>query len=106
MNERSKERLAEVVTTVGRWRRGSEGALRDIAKRDSRDEGELKQVAKRDSSSKGSLRNDAKIESSGEGAPRNVATKKSGDPRAATPLLRVEINREGLITVVLRILST
>lgn len=49
MNERSKERLAEAVTTVERWRRGGEGALRDIAKRDSRDDGALKQVAKRDS---------------------------------------------------------
>lgn len=57
-------RHAETVMTVGKWRRGSEEAL------------------------------------------RNVATKKSGDPRAATPLLRVEINRKGLITVVLRILST
>lgn len=90
--KRSKERHAETVTTIGRWRRGGEGALRDIAKRDSRDEGTLKEVAKRDSS--------------GEGALRNVAIKKSGDPRAATPVLRVEINREGLITVVLRILST
>ena len=90
--KRSKERLAEAVTTVGRWRRGGEGALRDIAKRDSRGEE--------------ALRNGIKIESSDEGALRNVATKKSGDPRAATPLLRVEINREGLITVVLRILST
>lgn len=59
MNERSKERLAEAVTTVGRWRRGSEGALRNIAKRDSSGEGALKQVAKRESSSKGALRNDA-----------------------------------------------
>ena len=78
MNERSKGRLAETVTTVGRWRRGGEGTLKEVAKRESSDEGAL----------------------------RNVATKKSGDPRAATPLLRVEINREGLITVVLRILST
>lgn len=54
----------------------------------------------------GTLKEVAKRESSGEGALRNVATKKSGDPRAATPVLRVEINREGLITVVLRILST
>lgn len=78
MNERSKEWLAEAVTTLGRWRRGGEGALKEVAKRDS----------------------------SSEGALRNVAIKKSGDPRAATPVLRVEINREGLITVVLRILST
>ncbi len=104
--KRSKERLAEAVTTVGRWRRGGEGALRDIAKRDSRDEGALREVAKRDSRGEEALRNGIKIESSDEGALRNVATKKSGDPRAATPLLRVEINREGLITVVLRILST
>ena len=60
-DERSKGRLAETVTTVGRWRRGGEGALRDITKRESSDEGAL----------------------------RNVATKKSGDPRAATPVLRV-----------------
>lgn len=77
-DERSKGRLAEAVTTVGRWRSRSEGALR----------------------------NEIKIESSSEGALRNVAIKKSGDPRAATPLLRVEINHKGLITVVLRILST
>lgn len=92
MNERGSGRHTEAVTTVGRWRRGSEGALRDIAKRDSRGEE--------------ALRNEIKRDSSGERALRNVATKKSGDPRAATPLLRVEINREGLITVVLRILST
>ena len=76
--KRSKGRHAEAVTTIERWRRVGEGILRDFAKRESR----------------------------GEGAMRNVAIKKSGDPRAATPLLRVEINREGLITVVLRILST
>lgn len=57
-------RFAETVMTVGKWRRGGEEVL------------------------------------------RNVAIKKSGDPRAATPLLRVEINHKGLITVVLRILST
>ena len=45
MNERSKERLAEAVTTVGRWRRGSEGALRNIAKRDSSGEGALRNDA-------------------------------------------------------------
>lgn len=78
MNERDSGRHAEAVTTVERWTGAREGTLKEVAKR----------------------------ESSGEGALRNVATKKSGDPRAATPLLRVEINREGLITVVLRILST
>lgn len=57
--KRSKERHTEAVTTIGRGRRDGEGALRDIAKRDSRDKGELKQVAKRDSSSKGALRNNA-----------------------------------------------
>lgn len=104
--KRSKERHTEAVTTVGRGRRDGEGALKDIAKRESRDEGTLKEVAKRDSRGEEALRNEIKIECRGEGALRNVATKKSGDPRAATPLLRVEINREGLITVVLRILST
>lgn len=79
ITKRSKGRLAEAVTTVERWRRG--------ARRNA--EGGCQER-----------------ESSGEGALRNVAIKKSGDPRAATPLLRVEINREGLITVVLRILST
>lgn len=76
--EMGSGRIAEAVMTAGRWRRDGEGTLKEVAKR----------------------------ESSGEGALRNVAIKKSGDPRAATPVLRVEINREGLITVVLRILST
>ena len=56
MSERSKGRLAEAVTTVGRWRRGSEVALRDIAKRDSRDEGALRDIAKRDSRDEGALK--------------------------------------------------
>lgn len=59
MNERGSRRLAEAVTTIGRWRRGSEGALRDIAKRDCRDDGALKEVAKRDSRGEEALRNDA-----------------------------------------------
>lgn len=57
--KRSKERHTEAVTSVGRWRKGSEKALRDIAKRDSRDEGALKEVAKRDCRDEGALRNDA-----------------------------------------------
>lgn len=78
MNERDSGRHAEAVTPLGDGAGAREGALR----------------------------NEIKIESRGEGTLRNVAIKKSGDPRAATPLLRVEINHEGLITVVLRILST